>query len=321
MTSKKNVLKDQAGEVISANTEVPAVLATVAPAGALAKGHNYGDDAGAGFEHLTKGEILIPWCVLFQANSPQVEEKQIPGAEAGMLFNSASNELIDAEGSPYEQKGLLIQPVYTQRIFVEWRPRAKGGGVAGRYELTDPHVQAAIKANGGSEIFTKEKPMTGKVESVNNIVDTRYFYFNVLTPDGRDVECQMVMACSSSKIKPLSQLLNAVKNAKNGPPLFAARCYLTTFQDRQKAPPNKLFKNIRFTAADLRLDVDPKQRVERFTDTTLLDPENPNDRDVYYAGRDFQSKLREGSIKADFNAEAAANAAGASEDAVENKHF
>lgn len=307
------VLKNQADEVIDGQT----ALATV-PAAPLARSHDYGDDAGMGFEETGKG--LIPWLTLFQANSPQVEEKLVPGSEAGQFYNSSTGELVNAEVAPGESmdgKGLIIQPVYIQRFWVEWVPREKGGGIVGRYTTSDPHVQSEIKRNGGSEIFGKLNPAHGKLDPSNNLADTRYVYFNILTPDGLDTDGIGVLACTSSKIKKLEQLIQSVKHAKGQPTLFAAIVRLTSFQDKQKKPPNKVFKNIQFTVFDRRLDLPVKERSQRFDLNTLLDPSDA----LYQAGRNLYMEVKGGEKAADFESESKLNPTGESEDAKEDRDF
>ncbi len=292
-------------------------LATTAPA-ALAKASDYGDDMGMGLEDAGKG--LIPWIVLFQSNSPQVEEKLIHGAEAGMLFNSSTNELIDAEvepGKPLDSKGLIIQPVYVKRVWVEWIPREKGGGVAKRYPFDktdgfDPFIVDAIKRNGGSEIFGKENPLKGTVDPSNNVVDTRYFYFNILTEDATDVASQGVMACSSSKIKKLDQLVTSVRVAKNQPSFFATLVRLTTFQDKQKKPPNKVFKNIQFNVFDRT-----NSGLQRFVPEVLLSMSE----DLYAAGRALYMDVKSGARTADLDKEGINAASHEGEDSKNERAF
>lgn len=287
--------------------EETSALATT-QAAPLARSHDYGDDMGAGYEDAGKG--LVPFFSLFQSNSPQVEEKLVLGANAGNLFNSATGELFDVEVVPGQnpaEKGLLIQPVYVKRAFVEWVKREKGGGVVGRYEPSDPHIVAEIRRNNGSEIFSKENPMRGKVNAQDNTIsDTRYLYFNVLSPDGLEIDGQGVIACTGSKIKPVDRLVQAMRNAKGQPALWAARVYLTSFQDKQKKPPNKVFKNIQFNVFG----------GSNFNINTLLDQDN----DVYRAGRAFYFDVKGGTKTADFDKEAATTAH-ESEEASENRNF
>lgn len=274
----------------------------------LARAHDYGDDMGAGYEDAGKG--LVPFFSLFQSNSPQVEEKLVLGAAAGNLFNSATGELFDVEVQPGQnpaEKGLVIQPVYVKRAFVEWVKREKGGGVVGRYEPNDPHILAEIRRNGGSDIFSKENPMRGKVHAVDNTIsDTRYLYFNLLSPDGTEIDGQGVIACTGSKIKPVDRLIQSLRNAKGQPALWAARVYLTSFQDKQKKPPHKVFKNIQFAVFG----------GQRFDINTLLDQDN----DLYQAGRAFYQDVKGGAKTADFDKEAS-TVERESEDANENRNF
>ena len=92
-------------------------LAKKEEAGALALpgGYNYGDDAGSGWENTGTEDFTIPFLAILQSMSPQVQETEaefIEGAKAGMLINTATQELYDGK------EGVELVPCYTQHLFV-----------------------------------------------------------------------------------------------------------------------------------------------------------------------------------------------------------
>ena len=84
--------------------------------------------AGAGLEEVTTEDLAIPFLRILAQLSPQVNKRDgayVEGAEAGMIYNTVSNEAYDGE------KGVLVVPCYYNRRFIEWQPRSSGGGYVG----------------------------------------------------------------------------------------------------------------------------------------------------------------------------------------------
>ena len=118
------------------NSPAPAKANKNSPAPAKAKDdqevgpvHDYGEQAGAGYEGTTTDDFAIPYLNLLQAMSPEVAEdgSKLEGASAGMMVNSVTKELYDGK------KGLVFVPCSTSHVFVEWRPRDSGGGIVARH--------------------------------------------------------------------------------------------------------------------------------------------------------------------------------------------
>lgn len=278
-------------EKTKAAPEATEELATVAPAGALAKPvvNEYGEDARAGVKEMPANEKKIPFLNLLQNNSPEVEEKTVKGAEAGMFFNSVTKELISGD------TGLIIQPVHIERVFVEWGDRDKGDRqVYGRYLFTSEEVQDAIAANGGKVIASKEKPLK---LGEHKLVDTRYLYANILSEDGQDVVGYFILGASGSKIKPMENFAGAIDQVRGAPPMWCVIARLTSFQDKQKTT-GKVFKNIAFM---------PHVEGKTYFETKLPGLANPAlldwQENLYKRGRDFRAAIVGGKMQADFDTE------------------
>ena len=83
--------------------------------------------AGLGMEEATSDDFAIPFIVILQKNSPQVDETEgayIEGARPGMIYNTVSGEMYDGR-----ETGLFIIPVHFRKEIIEWVPRKKGGGL------------------------------------------------------------------------------------------------------------------------------------------------------------------------------------------------
>lgn len=98
-----------------------------------------------GFEHMTQHDFKVPFIVVLQSKSPQVEEgsdSQIEGAKAGMFRDSVSNQLFDGK------TGIIVTPVHSVHQYLEWIPRDDGGGLVSVYDWQDPKVQEVVKKAG-----------------------------------------------------------------------------------------------------------------------------------------------------------------------------
>ncbi|HET8689506.1 MAG TPA: hypothetical protein VFM18_23085 [Methanosarcina sp.] len=82
-------------------------------------------DAGMGMEEADKSSFAIPFIIVLQANSPQLEK--LDDAKAGMLMNSITEELFKSG------EGVHVIPVSFQRRYLRWSPRSSGGGYKGEY--------------------------------------------------------------------------------------------------------------------------------------------------------------------------------------------
>ena len=203
-------------------------LAKKAPAGALAT-YDYGDDAGKGFENTSQSDFAIPFLSVLQTNSPECEkagDRYIDGAEAGMLFNTVSKELIDGEA------GLVLVPCDTSHSFVEWVPRDSGGGggagFRGIHEVDSQIVKECKAAAAESGAFGK-LPTPDKTE----LVET--FYVFALLLDGVDaVEPRefVMIPFTSTKIKKYKGIMYRLRMFKGNPPLFAHRVLLKSVPDK-----------------------------------------------------------------------------------------
>lgn len=108
--------KDSAAAAKAAN-EVATKAST-----AVGQALNFAADAGAGLEGADKASFAIPFIIVLQGQSPQLET--IDGAKPGKFLNSINNELYDE---------VFVIPCAYQRRFIRWSPRASGGGYKGEY--------------------------------------------------------------------------------------------------------------------------------------------------------------------------------------------
>lgn len=83
-------------------------------------------DAGKGSEDVQVSDLIVPFVRILQDLSAQVKKSKpeyIEGAEAGMFFNTATQELYSG------QDGIFVVPIKFQTRYTEWVPRTAGGGL------------------------------------------------------------------------------------------------------------------------------------------------------------------------------------------------
>ena len=103
-----------------------------------------------GFE---KGDVAVPFFRVLQSNSPQVKRqnpKYIEGAEAGMFFNSATNNLYDPM-----KASVPVVPVHFVRQATLWVPRKPDGTApttAGTGFVREVSLEEALKITKGRQL-------------------------------------------------------------------------------------------------------------------------------------------------------------------------
>jgi hypothetical protein len=82
-----------------------------------------------GSEEVSHSDIQLPRVDILQDLSPQVKktnEKYIPGAEVGMLFNTLTKDLYP--------EGVDVVPVYFYKQWLVWKDQDSGGGLQGVFD-------------------------------------------------------------------------------------------------------------------------------------------------------------------------------------------
>lgn len=126
-------------------------------------------------ESFTRDDVQLPFIRILQDNSPQVKKQDaayIKGAEAGLLFNTATGELYDAQ-----EKGLLVVPVKYTRSITEWIPRSQGGGFVADH---GPNLELL---NSAEKIENAEGAVRLTLPNGHELVDSALYYVLVLRED------------------------------------------------------------------------------------------------------------------------------------------
>ena len=176
------------------------------------KSIDFSKDADLGFEGITSQDLAIPYLVLLQKTSPQLEN--VEGAKAGMIYNTVSNDLYES---------LEVVPCAYKRVFVEWKPRETGGGYVGEHPIGSDQSQKARNDRG--EII---------LDNGNNLIETAYYF--VLLKNNE----QAVISMSSTQLKKArrwnSMMMGLKIEDSTGkfvtPPSFSHRYKLTSMQEK-----------------------------------------------------------------------------------------
>jgi hypothetical protein len=179
--------------------------------------NDFAQDAGAGFENAYAQSYTIPYLIILQSNSPQIDDddpKYIEGAKAGMLFNTVTQEL-------WEEATII--PVHYDRRMVEWVPRDAGGGYRGDFAPDDPRISDVQRGDDGRFML----------ENGNFLNDTRYHFVMIVNDDGSYEP--VVISLTSTQIKKSRGWMTVMNNLKlKGPkglftpPTFSHKYTVTT---------------------------------------------------------------------------------------------
>ena len=139
------------------------------------------ENAGAGLDNVTASDMLVPRLAILQSLSPQLKPRDaafIEGAKVGDICDVGTGTLF--EGS------ILFLPVYYRKDYLEWAPRASGGG------LVAIHPDASIL-----DQTTRNEKKQPIMPNGNLIQETAQFYgFNLSA--GRQM-CFIPMASTQLK--------------------------------------------------------------------------------------------------------------------------
>lgn len=207
------------------STEMTASASPLSDSTAMAELAAFEQFAGAGFENQTSDDMSIPFLTILQGLSPQLQNRI--ELRQGMILNTVSGDFVEGKD------GTVFVPVITQHVYVEWKPRAAGGGFVQMREVTDPVV---TRAKSESKDYGKYKTPEG-----NDLIETFYVYGLDLGAKG-DGCAQAVLAFTSTQIKKYKAWMTKARtiqivlpDGRRIPaPLFAHRYRLTTVAEKNQ---------------------------------------------------------------------------------------
>jgi len=142
--------------------------------------------ANEGLESVSAQDLSIPYLRILAQLSPQVNKRDgayVQGAEAGMIYNTVENAVYSGED------GVSVIPCYYRRVYVEWKPREKGGGYVATYGVDDPIAKTTYRDDRGNDILPNGNLLTNTAE----------FYVLMLDKDGTPRRCLITMSATQLK--------------------------------------------------------------------------------------------------------------------------
>src|SRR5581483_127516 len=173
-------------------------------------------DAGAGFEGMTREDYALPFIILLQSNSPQLDPTKAEyneDAKQGMFINTVTGEVF---------KELHVIPcAYAFRV-IERKQREMGGNFIARY----------TREEAPRDYITDERGQHIR-QNGNVLVDTAYHYVMVLDDQGFPSEAVLIFKSTQlAKSKKWNAKMTALK-LKHGsqiitPPMYSSIYKLTS---------------------------------------------------------------------------------------------
>lgn len=193
------------------------------------------EDFGGGFEGTDVNSYAIPFLQLLQKMSPLVDEdhaKYIPGAKAGMFYNTVTQKLYDGKTGFH-----IVQCAY-KRSFIQWGGRE--GEVTGFKGEFTPEQIAELQAQPGKIVEVEGKLFIPDADGVihekksDRYEDTRSHYVIVIDPETGEYG-QAILSLSASLTKASKMLMTTLQQkkvdtpqGKRTPPTFANLVKIST---------------------------------------------------------------------------------------------
>ena len=231
--------------------------------------NSFEDFANEGMEAVSAADLSIPYLRILAQLSPQVNKRDgayVQGAEAGMIYNTVENTVFNGE------EGVSVIPCYYRRVWVEWKPREKGGGFVGSYNVNDPISKTTYRNDTGKDVLPNG----------NILENTAEFYVLLLTQDGGVKRCLITMTASQLKKarKWVTQMQTRTGRGESGNvfvmPMMSGIYNLTTVEERNDK------------GSWFGWEVS-------FVET--LDPKIPEEKALFEMGREFGASVRAGEVK------------------------
>ncbi len=168
---------------------------------------------------FTAEDVITPSIRVLQGLSPQVKKASptyVTGAEEGMLFNTANNELYDGG------KGIVVIPCFFNREWVEWKPKNMGGGLVKKWGKDESFKNEGYTDEKGKWVKkSKEKGNEGKNElEIVNTANYCVLLINLVTMSARP--CMIRLSSTEfKKSRRWNSLIDSIEICDQaGKPLF-----------------------------------------------------------------------------------------------------
>lgn len=222
----------------------------------------YEQYAGSGLEQADRDSYVMPFLIVLQKGSPQVDPADgayIEGAKPGQFLNTVTGTLYD---------NVTVTPVHFERRFVRWAPRNAGGGFKGQFLPEDDLVKRTPMGEDGQR----------RLENGDMLRDTRLHY--CLIAENEDVSPVLINMASTQ-----------VKKSRNWcSKMDQQKFKLNTGEIKTKPTFSTLYR------LNTVLEQNDKGKWFGYTVELL----GPTPEPVFRAAVAFKEALARGAVKADF---------------------
>lgn len=240
---------------------------------------------GGGFEEAGQDAFATPFLVILQDLSPQTKKLMpgyIEGARPGQILQSVSKELFE---------NVRAIPCYFSKVFIEWVPREKNGGLVAIHPADTP-LQTQI---------TRDEMNRPVLPNGHILEDTRQHYVLFVHPSGVVQQCLVAMRSTNVKVSKnwMASMQSALPfNSKllNDLPSYACS-YLLGVEERANEQGQWFVWNP--THRELITDIDLFKRAKAFNESVKRGQTRANYEDLRAtegggaAGSDIPSDLNE----------------------------
>lgn len=248
----------------------------------LTKGKSFRADAGRGLEGATQEAFAVPFLIILQKGSPQVDEasgEMIKGAKAGMFFESVSKKFHDGK------KGVFFIPCAFRWVFLRWGPRGTdNAGFKGEFKPEDVEAMKAkkqiVEGDRGRLYIPDEKGNVNE-KKCDRVADTRNHYGLLVDPENEEY-IRILLSLSSTQIKKSRNMNTAIDNIRN------------TDEDGQYKPPT-FSQKLRLTTVPEQNDLGTWHGID-YELAGELDPDDEFQANLYAAGRAFNQTVSKGQV-------------------------
>ncbi|HEX8552784.1 MAG TPA: hypothetical protein VF681_14650 [Abditibacteriaceae bacterium] len=250
----------------------------------------FAEDANKGIEGATADSFAIPFLIVLQKGSPQVDEASksaLPGARQGMLFNTVTGDLIDVPRAPDDKregvKPLIFIPCAFRQVWIRWGSRKAGGGFKGELtsdQVADMRRTGALKELDGKLVIPNAN---GSIDDKCDIVNDHRNHYGLALGDD-DAWQNVLISLTSTQIKKSKRLMAAIGGAKMKhprtgmifqPPSWANKFAITTVPESNDK------------GNWMGIDFNIVGKVDR--------------RDLYEAGKAFNEAIKTGAVAENYN--------------------
>jgi len=166
-------------------------------------------DSGAGMEGTSVESFAIPFLMILQKSSPQVDEASganIDGAKAGMLYENISGQLIDGK------EGVTIIPCAYRRVFLRWSESKGFQGEITPEEVNNMRGRGELVEIKG-KLYVADKEGKADADESDRVVDARNHYAMIIDRKTGSFR-QALLSLGSTQIKKSRALMTALASVK-----------------------------------------------------------------------------------------------------------